>query len=126
MGLPVMLTAPTGEAGGAMSDPVPRPGRTPDPSGRELARWAQWSSGLHESLASHEASAEELRQELDELRRTLDAAPAGAPVARRRSGRRVVGVVVVLALVLAGGLVALKGSFWSHDAAPVGVPVTPT
>src|SRR4051794_36101029 len=99
-----MLTLLRGEAGGEMSDPAPQSGHAPDAPGRELARWQHWSSGLHESLASHEARAEELRQELDDLRRSLDAAPTAAPVPRRRTGRRVAGGVVVLALAIGGGL----------------------
>src|SRR3954454_16570129 len=61
-----------------MSDQGP-PSPSRDESEQSLSRWPRWSSDLHESLASQEASASELRQELDDLRRTLDAPPAGEP-----------------------------------------------
>src|SRR4051794_11817760 len=84
-----------------MSEPV-RPAPHAEPE-RAVSRWPRWSSDLHESLASHEASASELRQELDDLRRTLDAAPAGEAARRTRPSRRVIlvagaGAVLVLAL----------------------------
>src|SRR4051812_31468098 len=98
--LRVMLVV-DGEAGGVMSEPV-RPAAQAEPE-RAVSRWPRWSSDLHESLASHEASASELRQELDDLRRTLDAAPAGEAARRTRPSRRVIlvagaGAVLVLAL----------------------------
>jgi hypothetical protein len=110
-----------------MTDPAPHAGRTQDDSGREVARWPDWSSGLHESLASHQASAEELRQELDDLRRTLDAAPAGPPVTPRRRGRLVVGGTV-LALALGGGLAVREAHSGGGHGSPAGatVPETPT
>ncbi len=68
-----------------------------DPSSSAAARWARWSSELHESLASQEATAAELQQDLEDLRRSLDA-PALAPTptptptpsqpAAHRSGRK--------------------------------------
>lgn len=83
-----------------MSDPAPPSGRNEDRSPGRLSGWPSWSSELHASLASHEASAAELREELEDLRRTLDAAPDVAGRARR-SPRR--------ALVVAGTLTVAAG-----------------
>jgi hypothetical protein len=93
-----------------MSEPVPSSTDAQDASARRPAPWPRWSSDLHESLASQEVSAAELRQDLDDLRRTLDAAPARTPAPRTRSFRSrplVAGAAgVVLALALAAGLAA--------------------
>jgi hypothetical protein len=93
-----------------MSDPVP-PSAAQDDGGSRLSRGPRWSSELHESLVSHEATASELRQELDDLRRTLDAAPGGRSARGRPSRRLVLGAVAATVLVLALGVVlAMRGA----------------
>ncbi|MGZ4602476.1 MAG: hypothetical protein ACXV0U_02625 [Kineosporiaceae bacterium] len=94
-----------------MSEPVPSSTDAQDTSARAPAPWPEWSSDLHESLASQEASAAELRQDLDDLRRTLDAAPTRPPAPASRSSFRsrrfVAGVAgLVFALALGAGLAA--------------------
>src|SRR3954467_11846641 len=71
-----------------MSEPVPPSTDARGDSERALEPWPRWTSELHESLASQEASASELRQELDDLRRTLDAAPAAEQARGRRAPPR--------------------------------------
>jgi hypothetical protein len=96
-----------------MSEPVPPSTDARDDSERALEPWPRWTSELHESLASQEASAAELRQELDDLRRSLDAAPTAAPApgptpnpAEPSHRRRIVlaGAGVVVAVAVAGGV----------------------
>jgi hypothetical protein len=119
-----------------MSEPVPSPAQ--DDSERALSRWPRWSSALHQSLASHEASASELRQELDDLRRTLDFAPPGVAARRTRPSRRtilVAAAVAVLVLALGIGIAtraarsgsapeaAVAASASSHTALPAAAPL---
>ncbi|HVN10646.1 MAG TPA: hypothetical protein VMT69_01040 [Kineosporiaceae bacterium] len=93
-----------------MSEPVPASTGAQGASARDEADWPTWSSDLHQSLASQEASAAELRHDLDDLRRTLDATPTRTPAPRTRSirtrGLVAGGAGLVLALTLAGGLAA--------------------
>jgi len=91
-----------------MSDPVPPPAARDDGE-RAISRWPRWSSDLHQSLASSEASASRLRQELEDLRRSLDVPPGRPAAPRRRSSRgRVLstGAGVILVLALGAGLAA--------------------
>src|SRR4051812_36333182 len=72
-----MLTRAAGDtAGGGMTEHVSASSGPQDPTSSALTRWERWSSELHESLASQEASAAELHQDLEYVRRSLDAAPA--------------------------------------------------
>jgi hypothetical protein len=93
-----------------MSEPVPSSADPREAAARQPAPRPDWTSGLHESLASQEASAAELRQDLDDLRRTLDAAPARTPAPRTRlfRSRPIVAAAtgVVMALALAAALAA--------------------
>jgi hypothetical protein len=105
-----------------MSDPVPPPGAQGDGE-QALSRW-EWSSDLHESLASSEASASRLRQDLDDLRRSLDVPPGSRPTPRRRSSRpRVLGTGLgaILVLALGAGLAARTAGSGSAAELPAGV-----
>ncbi|HYJ76457.1 MAG TPA: hypothetical protein VEV65_12700 [Kineosporiaceae bacterium] len=109
-----------------MSDPVP-PSRAPDGSEQAISRRQSWTSDLHASLDSSEARASELRQELDDLRRSLDAAPGGEPGRHRRprSRRMALGAVSGTVLVLAAGVgLAVRGS--GRDAGPTAAGATST
>jgi hypothetical protein len=87
-----------------MSDPSP-PSSSQDDGERAFSRRPRWTSELHESLTSQEATASKLRQELDDLRRTLDAAPAGGPGRHRRPYRRLILAAAALATAAAAVLV---------------------
>lgn len=109
-----------------MSEHVP-PSRAPDGSEQPISRGPRWTSDLHASLASSEARASELRQELDELRRSLDAAPGGEPGRHRRprSRRMALGAASGAVLVLAAGVgLAVRGS--GRDAGPTSAAATST
>jgi hypothetical protein len=119
-----------------MSDPSP-PSSEQDDGEWAHSRRPRTASELYESLASQEATASKLRQELDDLRRTLDAAPAAHRAPRRRPSRRLVlgtgaaGAVLVLALGIglaiggdrSGAAPASSESAMAPASSP---PVTPT
>lgn len=131
--------------------------REPDPASPDTQNagepadpaWSRWSSDLHESLATQEASAAELRQELDDLRRTLDAAPRGTEPGAHRSSRMssrlfsrmssgmssgmssrrrtvVAGAGAVLAVAAATGIAARTARQGSPVAAPSSATSTPS
>jgi hypothetical protein len=103
-----------------------RPSDTDDAALSAHAPWPRWSSELHESLTSHEARAAELRQELDQLRRSLDAGPVRPALEAGRSRRRrllpAVGVVLALGC---GGLIAGLARSGGPVTAATGTPATP-
>jgi hypothetical protein len=117
-----------------MSEPVPSSTDAHGASSRRPAPRPDWSSGLHETLANQEASAAELRQDLDDLRRTLDAAPASQPGSPRRpfrsspliAGAAAVILALALVAVVAAGLAERPGRSGSPTGAAASVPTSAT
>lgn len=118
-----------------MSDLVPSSTDAQDASARRPSAPpppADWSSDLHATLANQEASAAELRQDLDDLRRTLDAAPAARSGSSRRpfrsspvvAGATALALAVALAAVVAVGLAERPTGSGSPAGAPASVPTS--
>jgi hypothetical protein len=103
-----------------MSDRVP-PSAGQDNGDPAPSRGPRWSSDLHESLATSEASASQLRKELDDLRRSLDVPSPTRPAPRRWSSRPTVlgtGLGAILVLALSAGLAARAAGSGSAERSP--------